>query len=184
VKLKIVILISVVLIFGIIAFLFLPHHSTKADVVAYVFSNQQIYDQVASSTNVTAQLLHYKPPVLGDTLRELNRYNFDRARQLPVVEAQQVRDLVLAPTSYRFSTLQRQCTPDYGVMFAFEAATQTVRVAVCFKCDQLGVFLGHDNGASSIGEAEIDPSHNKFLAFAKSIFTNSPDIQNLSRKLL
>jgi hypothetical protein len=39
VKLKIVIPVLVVLLFGILAFSFLANHSTKADVIANVFSN-------------------------------------------------------------------------------------------------------------------------------------------------
>ena len=155
---------------------------TQQDVIQRVFGSQQMYDAFATSTNVTAQLLHLRPDFRfneNQNPSKLNGYLIDPPILLTSVQAQQIQHLLQTPSSYLFSRAAKSCLIDYGVLIAFHSGQQTVRVALCFNCDMLGVFIGEDDNLDSESGADFDPVHGQLVIIAKSIFPNDPNIQQL-----
>lgn len=152
---------------------------TQQDVIQKVFGNQQNYDTFVFSQKVTAQLLHKQDeanPI------KLKGYNSDAPISLSSEEIQKIKPLLQNPPSYLWN-IGNNCIPDYGVLFTFHSEQRTVRVAVCFKCNMLGVFDSKDDNAGQINsEYIIDPMHAQLVALVKSIFPNDPTIQSLKEK--
>ena len=152
---------------------------TQQDVIQKVFGNQQNYDAFVSSQKVTAQLLH-KQDEANST--KLKGYSSDAPISLSSEQIQKIKFLLQNPPSYLWN-IGNSCIPDYGVLFTFHSDQRTVRVAVCFECDMLGVFDSEDNSAGQINsEYIIDPMHAQLVALAKSIFPNDTTIQSLKEK--
>jgi hypothetical protein len=151
-------------------------------VIQKVFGGQQNFDALVSSQKVIAQMLHRWDDEKADPWK-LNGYILDPPILLTSAQAQQIQHLLQTPSSYKFSRTEKSCVVDYGVLFTFYSSQQTVRVALCFKCDMLGVFNGEDDNRESVNsETDFDPVHGQFVAIAKSIFPNDPTIQSLKEK--
>lgn len=164
--------------------LFNPH--TSEDVVQKVFKNRQVYNVFISSPQVNAQLLHQKPPTefgANSYPSRLSGYTLDPPVLLTSAQLQSFRSILQNPSAYTWSRAQKDCIPDYGVLFTFHSGHQTVRIALCFECDMLGVFNGDNVNADSINtEEDFDPVNGRLLALAKSIFPNDKGIQSLAER--
>ena len=166
-----------------------PSSPTQQDVIHNVFGGQNNYEVVITSTNVTAQLLHERREIEFDVNTnnhgKSNGYLIDPPVAVTSEQAGQIRQLLQSPSSFEFLFLSgaaKACIPVYGVLFNFHSDQETVRVALCFNCDIIAVFTGEDVNSDGVGGEDFDPSHGKFIAIAKSIFPNDPEIQSLKER--
>lgn len=178
-KWKIILLLGIAFILGIL--LYRSNFPTQQATVQKIFGGQQNYDAFATSTNVTAQLLHRRSNVIGEApdAVKLIGYNIDPPCKLTSSQVEQIQNLLKTPSSYTFSIGEKACVPDYGILFNFRSNQKTIRVALCIKCKILAVFLGEDDNSGQIGGGDFDPSCGQFISLAKAIFPNDPEIQAL-----
>ncbi|HTR42140.1 MAG TPA: hypothetical protein VMH87_11045 [Pseudomonadales bacterium] len=156
-----------------IYFLFYPH--TQNDVVMQVFKDREIFSVIQTPQSVTAQLLHSKNGG-SDTLAG---YTKDALVGLSPEQIQAIQKLLEKPASYSWG-IGNNCIPDYGVLLNFRLQGDTVRVALCFKCNMMGVFEGDDDGAAQINrEYLFEPMRSQLIAICKQIFPNDKEIQAL-----
>jgi hypothetical protein len=154
---------------------------TQQDVIQKVFNNQQNLDVLIASTNATAQLLHARQDIQfnkGQSPGKLNGYTLDAPIALPIEKIQDIQGLLQSPSSYEFR-YSKACIPDYGILLTFHSNKKLVRIALCFKCDILGVFTDEGDDAESTGGGDFDPSHRKLVVLVKTIFPNDKEIQSL-----
>ena len=156
-----------------IYFLFYPH--TQNDVVNQVFRDREVFSVIQTPQSVTAQLLHSKNGG-SDTL---DGYTKDAPVGLEPRQIQAIQNLLEKPGSYRWG-VTRTCTADYGVLLNFRLQGQDVCVALCFKCNLIGVFDGDGDNAKTISEGCLfDPMRPQLIAICKEIFPNDKEIQGL-----
>jgi len=106
-------------------------------------------------------------------------YTKDAPVRLSPKQIQAIQKLLEKPTSYHWN-MHNNCIPDYGVLLNFRLQGDTVHVALCFKCDNIGVFEGDDDTAQQINqEYMIDLIHPQLVAICKEIFPNDKEIQGL-----
>ena len=153
--------------------LFYPH--TQQDVILQVFKDREIYSVIQDPQLVSVQRLHSKE---GGT-NKLDGYNKDSSVGPSPQEVQAIQSLLEKPASYRWG-YGRTCIPDYGVLLNFRLQGHTVRVALCFKCNMIGVFDGNDDSADQINKEYLfDPMRPQLIAICKEIFPNDKEIQGL-----
>ena len=152
------------------------HPAGNQQVIQYVFKNQQIFDTMASAQLVTAQRLHQR----NDGNQELlSGYDQGTVVTLTADQAENVKDLLQSPWSYAWDTV-KSGMPDYGVLFRFQSAGGTVRVAFCFSCRQVGVFDGDDDSLKLVNSnSNFDPMRAQMVSLLKEIFPNDKEIQAL-----
>ena len=110
---------------------------------------------------------------------------YDIAPEVPVAprEFQKIQQLLQQPSSYDWGPYEKGCIVDYGVVFTFRSEHRTVRVALCFNCNWLGVFDGLDESLANINsEMDFDPIRPQLVAIAKAIYSDDPEIQSLKPK--
>jgi hypothetical protein len=147
-------------------------------VIRYVFKNQEIFDVMTSSPQVTAQRLHLKSDREKYDPDLLSSYDQDAPVTLTANEAQTLRSLLQSPWSYDWDV--QTCGPEYGVVFRFQSHGHTVRVAVCYRCEELGVFDGDDDSSRLINDTKVfKPMRPQLVAIAREIFPNDKEIQGL-----
>lgn len=152
------------------------HHRSQQDVIQEVFKNRQIFDVVISSQQVTAQSLHSK---YGSDWTILDGYDKGLPVSISPSDAQKIKDLLQSPSSYLWN-IGNTCIPDYGVLFNFCSGAHTVRVALCFKCQMVGVFNGEDDKAEQVNREYImKPMREPLIAICKTIFPDDKEIQAL-----
>jgi hypothetical protein len=171
----VVIVVLILLFFPMqVYWLFYPH--TKQDVILQVFKDREVLSVIQFSQSATAQRLHPKNGGGSDTL---DGYTKDAPVGLSPQQIKSFQDLLEKPTSYHWG-IGNSCIPDYGVLLNFRSEGETVRVAICFKCNMLGVFDGNDDSAKQINSQYIiDPMRPQLIALAKQIFPNDKEIQGL-----
>src|SRR6266850_6580228 len=106
------------------------------DVRQSVFSGKQTFDAFVSAQTATAQRLHWRRQQ-GQSSGLLNSYDQDSPVMVLPAQAQQIQALLQRPTSYAWRYKNR-CLVDYGVLLRFRSSQGIVRVALCFKCNELG----------------------------------------------
>ncbi len=154
-------------------FLFYPH--TQNDVVNQVFRDREVFSVIQTPQSVTAQLLHSKNGG-SDTL---DGYTKDAPVGLLPQQIQAIQNLLEKPASYHWGR-RMTCIPDYGVLLNFRLQGDTVRVALCFKCNLIGVFDGNDDSAAQINhQSLVDTMRPQLVAICKEIFPNDKEIQGL-----
>ncbi|HXI72558.1 MAG TPA: hypothetical protein VNN22_19625 [Verrucomicrobiae bacterium] len=149
---------------------------TQQDVIQKVFSNQRNFDIFLASEKVTAQLLHKR---VATESEKLSGYERDAPVSVSQEETQKIKLLIQNPSSYLWN-IANSCITDYGVLFTFHADNRTLRIAVCLKCRELGVFDSEDESAEPVKSEYITKSmREQLVTIAKSIFPNDPAIQSL-----
>jgi hypothetical protein len=147
----------------------------KPDVRHKIFGNQKRLDDFLASQQVTAQRLHYRSGTLNPWVLE----SYDKGIIVPVAPAQYhvVQQLLPESTSYPWDRA-KACLPDYGVLLTFSNQQSAVQIAICFACQQIGVF--DNNSAAPLNTIrDFDPIYTQLVAVAKAIFPNDSEIQAL-----
>jgi len=164
------------------------HARRSSELGSRVFGGSQPFEAFRSASVITAQRLHCsqtdgsstladytrEPPVrLSDEqVRELKRVFIDRTLYPP--------DLWTRPVGERSVTT---CgPPNYAVLFTTQSHP-VVQIALCFRCDQFGVFVGEREDAPHVNDSDalafMQPS---LVSLAKSIYPSDAQIQTIKRK--
>jgi len=147
----------------------------RREVVKTVFQDQQIFDAMMNSPQVTAQRLHRKSD--GEQVL-LSDYNRDVPVTLTADQARQIKSLLKKPSSYLWFI--RSCLPDYGELYNFQSGNQTVHVAFCLKCNIVGVFIGDNDASNAINfTSQFNPIRGQIVALSKALFPNDSEMQAL-----
>jgi hypothetical protein len=168
------------LLFGGYVYMSLQSSASRQEVVQQVFRDQQVFDSFLSSSKVTAQRLRQGPEQQSANSGILGGYISSNPVPVSRKDARKLKRLLQGPSSYYWGTNQKQCIADYGLLLTFHSGQSAVRVALCFKCNWLGVFDGLDANAREINtKLDFDPARKKLVAIAKSIYPDDPEIQDL-----
>ena len=151
----------------------------KRDVAHKVFGGQQYFQALLGSQQISVQRLNQKEGrPRGSTL--LDDYEKDPALQVASNDVQTLKFLLQDRSSYQWSTdSAKGCILEYAVVFTCRSPQRNVRVALCLKCDDLGVYDGLDEKSKPVGMADFQPAEREFRALAKRIFPADAEIQNL-----
>lgn len=146
-----------------------PH--TQNDVITGVFKDGEIYSVIQNPQSATAQRLHS----IYSGSETLDGYTNDAPVSLLPQQIEAIQKLLDKPSSYVWG-MRTTCIPDYGVLLNFSLHSNTVRVALCFRCNIVGVFDGNDRVDYWNFVGAVRP---QFVAIAKEIFPNDKEIQGL-----
>ena len=145
------------------------------DVAQKVFNGKQVFEAFVTSQTATAQRLHWRRQE-GQDSRMLSNYDQDSPVTIPPTRAQEIQALLQRPASYAWRYKHR-CIVDYGTLLTFHSGKRNVRVALCFKCNELGIFDGEDNNAVRINTIDVfDPIRKQLVAIVKSIYPTDVEI--------
>jgi len=151
---------------------------SEQDVVQKVFGSKQVFDAFLASQTATAQRLHWHRQQ-GESSVKLRSYDHDSPVIVPPARIQEIQALLRHSASYVWRS-SKSCIVDYGVLLTFSSGQRTVRVALCFKCNWLGIFDGGDDNAESVStEDDFDPVRKQPVTIIKSIFPTDAEIQAL-----
>jgi hypothetical protein len=170
-----VVIVVTLLTFGAAAYAW-RHISAERNLTRQVFGGQQLRSLLNSAQTVTAQRLH---PAEGKPHGSDKLADYAWSETFPVAApyAQEIKRLLQDPSSYDWNTDPNTCVLDYGVLLNFQSPKQTLRVAFCFKCRELGIYAGTNDNSAPVGSAEFDPARKKFAEIAKAIFPSDAEIQ-------
>ena len=177
-KSAVTIVLAIALLLGI-AYGYWRSQSSRPDVVHKVFGGHELYAAFHNSRTATAQRLHWRGDQSLDR-GKLNGYAQDAPVPIAAERVQELLALLHRPSSYDWGDYTKSCIIDYAVLLTFSSGQRVIRVALCFKCNELGIFAGEDNTADSINtEADFDPVREQLLAIVKPIYPNDQEIQGL-----
>jgi hypothetical protein len=159
---------------GVVGWLNRP---TQENVIRNVFGSQQCYDAFVNSQVVTAQrLLRHE----GSDPRELSNYDHEAPVSVTDAQAQEIKHLLVKPSSYEWSRARKTCGINYDVLFTFRSGSRAMRVAFYLQCDILYVFDGENESAHPVNlEEDYDLIRKPLVAIVKSVFPDDPDIRKL-----
>jgi hypothetical protein len=153
-----------------------------------VFGGPDAFRAFMSSSAITAQRLHCNQSSGSSALSDYTREPPVRLSEVQVRELKRVfSDRALySPWLWTAPPEERGVTtcgpPDYAVLFATQSRP-TVQIALCFRCEQFGVFVGESSDRSNV-------NHDDQLAFmqpllvtlVKSVYPSDAQIQAVKRE--
>ena len=156
---------------------------SKRDVTQRVFGTQEVFDALLAADQVTAQRLHHREGAPHGSDR-LNDYESDPSVTVLPSRARELTQLLQQHSSYNWKTDEANtCVLDYGVLLSFRSPQRIVRVALCFNCNDLGVYDGIDGSAKPLNnEGDFGPVRDKLVIVVKNIFPSDPAIQALRER--
>ena len=175
---------KILLIIALVAIslpLILPYwrsRGSRKDVEQKVFGGKPLLNAFIGSGTATAQRLHWHRDEMPNN-RKLSSYVHDQPITVAPAVVRELQSLLQRPSCYGWGYKHR-CIVDYGVLLSFRSSKRTVRIALCFKCSELGVFDGEDDSADRINTNDVfDPSRKQLVAIVKSIYPTDSEIQEL-----
>jgi len=66
--------------------------------------------------------------------------------------------------------------PNFGVLLTARSGDKIVRIALCFKCGQIGVFEGAEGGGKRVNSKDELAQAGFLMALAKQLFPNDPEL--------
>jgi hypothetical protein len=152
----------------------------EKDVVEKVFGGKPLFDAFSDAQTVQAQRIHQvkdDPTVRG----LLKAYTKEKPVVVPPEVARELKTLLQSPKSYVWKPLKKECLVDYGVLLTFGSGKTAVRVAVCFNCNDLGIFEGEDDNARAVNKTgEFDPMRPELVSVMKLLFPEDEEIQGIN----
>ena len=165
-------------IIGWYGFLYWRSRPPKPNVSVAVFGSQQTLNTFLSASDVTAERLHYGRESRQNSWK-LKGYNHDAPVSVSGENAAALRQILAREPSYAWD-IAKMCAPDYGVLFTFRTEQETVRVALCFDCNLIGIFNSTDDSVMRINrEEDFDPARHALIPVIKSLFPHDAAIQGL-----
>jgi hypothetical protein len=73
------------------------------------------------------------------------------------------------------------CAPTYAVLFTARSQDEVIRIALCFRCSQIGVFDTADGNSRHVNrEDNFGGAGGRMLvALTKQLFPDDPEIQKI-----
>ncbi|HEY1787849.1 MAG TPA: hypothetical protein VGJ73_06820 [Verrucomicrobiae bacterium] len=153
------------------------HPASRREVIERVFRDQQIFDVMINSPQVTVQRLQNKSEGDPDLL---SSYIRGAPVTLRADQAQQIKSLLQSPSSYLWDVTS--CLPVYGVVYNFQTGGRAVHAAFCFKCNIIGIFDGDNDASNSINfTSQFSPMRGQMIALSKSLFPRDRELQTLGK---
>jgi len=155
------------------------HSSNRSwNVEGDVFGDEAHMLLVKNATTVTAQRI-YPTVQAKENPYLLKNYEFGPTILLNVQDADNTKSLFTKRSSYDWKSTGL-CEPTYGVVFTFASGEGVMRLAICYSCNMVGVFVGEDSEADSINmEWDCDPARVPLVNLAKSLFPEEAQILEL-----
>jgi hypothetical protein len=164
-------------------------YSRDTDAVSSrVFGGRKAFDAFSSASEMTAERLHCTVEYGSSRLSDYRR---DAATVLSPEQVHQVKNLFSQRDSYPSelwslrsgeSIITTCGPPNYGVLLT-SRSTPAVRIALCFRCSQFGVFVGDDDHSSYVNRSDpLGLMRSPLVDLVKSIFPNDSEIRNLQRE--
>ena len=164
------------------------HARRSSELGSRVFGSSEALEAFRSSSVIAAQRLHCNQPDGSSTLA-------DYTRELPVqLSDEQVRELkriftdrTLYPPELWTSPIGERIlttcgAPNYAVLFTTQSRP-VVQIALCFRCDQFGVFVGERQDSPNVNDSDPLYFMQPFLvSLVKSIYPSDAQIQAIKRK--
>jgi hypothetical protein len=163
------------------------HARHSYELSSRVFGGREAFDAFMSASEVTAERLHCNSP---DGSVDLADYRRDSPTPLSSAQVSELKHLFTQRDSYSpqlrlpgpdsgFSI--KTCGPPfYGVLLTFRS-TPLVQMALCFRCDQFGIFVGDGTRYVNRDDA-LDFMRPSLIDLVKSIYPNDSQIQSLTRE--
>ena len=159
----------------VIPWLPVPH-----DVRSQVFESIENVTALINSTEITAERLHYRKDRAGSD-QELAKYDRGPSATLDPLQIQRLQQVLLDESSYAWRN-DLLCSPTYGVLFTARSKTdQSVQIAICFRCGQIGVFNGADGNGKRMNRKDELGGFGRatLLALTKQLFPDDAELQGL-----
>jgi hypothetical protein len=163
-------------------YLYILNGAPNEELVSKAFGNRQIFDAFIASQQVTAQRLHWRDQneISPDIL---SNYKREPSVVVPASQVRRLKRVMQRSSSYYQGSNSKNCIPDYGVLFTFRDHQRVIQVALCFKCNMLGVFDGGDDKARSVNTLpDFDPMRGDLVAIVKKVFPDDSEIQALGSR--
>jgi hypothetical protein len=147
------------------------------DVKTQVFGGEKNFAALMSAKDVTIERLHAIPidsehPYPRDAW-DLSCYRRKSLVRLPPDQAKAVRSLISQSSAYEWDS-SNACIPAYGVLITFHSNPK-IKVAVCFECDMLAVFVG--NATKQVNRVEdFDSISRPLLKIARSAYPKDSEL--------
>ena len=163
-------------------------NNTARDISSHVFGDDAAFVAFRSASTVTAERLHCKTHGICIS-RDLTDYRRSSPRSLSPAQVAYVRDLFSRRASYldRLWRLGpgeatiKGCGTTYGVLLTFHG-TPIVRIALCFQCDEFGVYVGRERSWFENRNTDLGLMRAGLVPLLKSIYPKDPEIQSLPLK--
>jgi hypothetical protein len=165
-----------------------PERTTR-QISSHVFGDQTAFDAFRTASDVTAERLNCKTSgiCISRKLADYRRYS---RRSLSQAQVAQLRDLFSQRASYPDGLRRlkggeaviKLCGTRYGVLLTFHAKP-IVRIALCFQCDEFGVYVGEgEDSPFQNRDTDFGPMRSALVPLMKSIYPNDSEIQSLPLK--
>jgi hypothetical protein len=145
---------------------------------SHVFGTRAAFTAFTKSSRAKAERLRCNREFGSERLADYRR---DPAVSLSLEQIRQLQGLFTDRSSYSpelwdmppgSKTIKTCGPPSYGVLFTFEGR-RPIRIALCFRCNQFGVFLGNNDD---------DLIRAPLVRLVKQIFPADPQIQRLKEE--
>jgi hypothetical protein len=162
------------------------HARRSSDLAKRVFGGSEAFHAFVSCSAITVQRLHCNQTPGSWALSDYTREAPIRLSQPQVRELKRVfTDRALySPSLWTLSPELREITPcgppSYAVVFTAQSR-QTVQIALCFRCEQFGVFVGDNRGAVNWSDrlAFMQPL---LVTLVKPMYPSDAQIQAIKRE--
>ena len=123
---------------------------------------------------MTAERLHFRnDPKLS--YWDLNSYDRGPSVALDPLQIYRAQQVLTQESTYDWR-MESLCMPNFGVLLTARSGDKIVRIALCFKCGQIGVFEGADGGGKRINSKDEFAQTGFLLALATQLFPNDPEL--------
>jgi hypothetical protein len=153
-------------------------HGSSHDVQAEIFGGQRNFDAFMSTHFFTMERLHAVPtdsenpyPREPDNLSSYRRQNPVR---LSSEQIKELKNLLTRPSSYEWDST-KACLPNYGVLLTVHSNPE-IRIALCFECDMLAVYVGHNTAKQVNAEDDFDSISQRLLAIAQVVYPKDSEL--------
>jgi hypothetical protein len=156
----------------------IPWLPVKHNVVTQVFGSGDNVTALINATEITAERLHKKS---SGSYWELAGYDRGSSATLDPIQVQRLQQILLDESSYAWR-IETLCAPTFGVVFTSRSKeNESVQIAVCFRCGQIGVFNGADGKGKRMNEKDELGGFARpaLLALTKQLLPDDAEIQAL-----
>ena len=178
-----IVLLLVIIALAVASTRWMVGYRHSSEISSRVFGGREAFKAFRSASDVTAERLHCRYDQGSTSLAD---YRHDSPMPLTPAQTREIIELFSRRDSYSPSlwTLEpglvsiKTCgPPSYAVLLTFRSKP-AVRLALCFRCDQFGIFVGESDDAHNVNRDDaLDFMHPSVIPLIKSLYPGEPDIQ-------
>jgi hypothetical protein len=157
---------------------------TSHDVTTLVFGGEQNFAAFMSARDVTIERLHAIPvdsehPYPRDAL-DLSCYRRESSLRLSPEQIKEVKSSLSQSSAYEWDSA-KACLPDYGVLLTVRSDPE-IRIALCFECDMLAVYVGQKTMKQINREDDFDSISPRLLAIARGVYPKDSELAKVKEQ--